>query len=150
MTARPTLQSVAQRTTAIAVGVLIVDATSKATALFLAARNYGHEIILPAENPDFSLGVASAALPIMVILSSLGILVFGGYTTWAATGGVVPVWVPGLLIGGAVGNLADRLFFGAVHDWLELGKVVVNLGDLAVVAGLLGYFASLAFAHRER
>ncbi|HEV2035959.1 MAG TPA: signal peptidase II [Candidatus Dormibacteraeota bacterium] len=129
--------------------VLIVDAASKAAALVLASRNYGQGVILPIRNPDFSLGVASAGFPIMLTLSTLGILVFGGYTAWAAARGVLPAWIPGLLIGGGVGNLADRLLFGAVHDWLDLGKVVVNLADLAVLMGLLGYFACLAVTRRQ-
>ena len=149
MTPRPTAVSIAQRTAPIALAVLIVDAASKAGALVIASSNYGQGIILPVQNPDFSLGVASTAFPITLALSTLGILVFGGYTAWAAARGVLPAWIPGLLIGGGIGNLADRLLFGAVHDWLDLGKVVVNLADLAVLVGLIGYFLSLAIAMRK-
>jgi lipoprotein signal peptidase len=85
----------------------------------------------------------------MLALSTLGILMFGGYTAWAATRGALLAWSPGLLIGGGDGNLADRSLFGAAHDWLDLGIVVVNLADLAVLIGLLGYFACLANARRR-
>ncbi len=149
MTPLPTARSVAQRSASIAVCVLIVDAASKAAALVLASRGYGQGVILPIQNPDFSLGVASAGFPIMLAVSTLGILVFGGYTARAAARGVLPVWIPGLLIGGGLGNLADRLIFGAVHDWLDLGKVVVNLADLAVLAGVIGYCAYRAFGPRR-
>ena len=130
----------------IALGVLIVDAGSKAAAMVLASRNVGGGVILPVQNADFTLGVASAAFPLMLLLSTLGILAFGGYTAQAAARGSLAAWIPGLLIGGAIGNLGDRLLFGAVHDWLDLGRAVVNVADLAVLVGVVGYFASFAIA----
>lgn len=142
-------RSGAQRTATIALGVVVVDAASKAAALALASRDYGLGLILPVQNRDFSLGVASAAFPIMLALSTLGILAFGGYTTWAAARGSLPAWIPGLLVGGGMGNLADRVLFGAVHDWLDMGKVVVNLADLSVLVGFVG-FAWLTCHPRRR
>jgi lipoprotein signal peptidase len=137
------------RVAVITLGVLVLDAASKAAAFALASRNYGQPVIFPVQNPDFSLGVASAAFPIMLALSTLGILSFGGYTAWGAVRGILPTWIPGLLIGGGLGNLADRILFGAVHDWLNLGKVVVNASDLAVLVGIVGYFICLAFTRRQ-
>lgn len=44
----------------------------------------------------------------------------------------------GLELGGAVGNLVDRLFFGQVTDFLDFRIwPVFNLADIAIVAGLL-------------
>jgi lipoprotein signal peptidase len=149
MTHPPNARSATQSAATIAAFVVVLDESSKAGAVFMASRNFDHGVINVVQNPDFSLSVATAAFPIMLVLSSLGILVFGAYTTWAATRGVVPAWVPGLLIGGALGNLADRLVFGAVHDWLDLGKVVVNLADLAVLIGLVGYSVALASTRRQ-
>ena len=145
-----TRASDAQRVTAIALSVLLVDAASKAAALLLVSRDSRQGVILPIQNPDFTLGLASASLPLMLAVSILGIVVFGGYTAWAAARGVMPVWIPGLVIGGGTGNLADRLLFGAVHDWLDIGHVVVNFADLAVLVGVLGYGVSLLVAHRHR
>ena len=140
----------AQNIANIALGVLIVDAVSKTAAIVMASRDIGLGVILPVQNPEFSLGVATAAFPIMLMMSTLGILVFGGYTASAAARGVLPAWIPGLLIGGGIGNLGDRMLFGAVHDWLDLGKVVVNFADVAVVMGLLGYCVYVVFARRWR
>jgi lipoprotein signal peptidase len=150
MSLHPSVRATAQHVAAIAFGVVLIDGVSKASASYLASLNYANGIIIPVQNPDFSLGVATAALPIVLVLASLGIIAFGGYTAREATLGTVPIWVPGLLIGGALGNLADRLLFGAVHDWLNLGKVVINFADLAVLVGILGYGGSLAFAYRRR
>lgn len=110
----------------------------------------GREFILPIESRDYSLGIASVALPTMLLPSTLGIVLFGSYSAWAVSRGAVPPWVPGLLIGGAVGNLGDRLLFGAVHDWLDLGRVVVNLADVSVLLGLLAFGASLALSQQRR
>lgn len=49
----------------------------------------------------------------------------------------------GLLIGGAAGNLIDRVVFGAVFDFLHLhwgsfSWYVFNIADAAIVAGVAG------------
>jgi signal peptidase II len=46
-------------------------------------------------------------------------------------------WVGlGLLLGGATGNLVDRLWRGAVVDFIAVGRwPVFNLADVAIVAG---------------
>jgi lipoprotein signal peptidase len=41
----------------------------------------------------------------------------------------------GLQLGGAASNLADRLVTGAVTDFFVAGPIVLNLADLALVAG---------------
>jgi lipoprotein signal peptidase len=125
---------------AIAAGVVMLDATTKVLAEVLAHRRLASAFVVPVQNPDFSLGVASAPVPIMLVIAGLGILCFGGYTAWQGQRGKVPGWVPGLVMGGAVANLLDRLLFGVVHDWLYLPKVDINLADVAVVVGLMGYF----------
>lgn len=143
-----TPHSVAVRTASIALGVFVSDAVSKAAAPALVSLHAGLGFVLPIQNAEYSFGIASASLPLMLAASALGILAFGGYTAWSATHGGLPAWIPGLLIGGGAGNLIDRLLFGAVHDWLDLGKVVVNLADLAILAGLAGYLASVALHRR--
>ncbi|MBE0467694.1 MAG: signal peptidase II, partial [Candidatus Desulforudis sp.] len=46
------------------------------------------------------------------------------------------VWPVGLLLGGALGNLADRIRYGKVVDFIDLGFwPVFNLADVAIVAG---------------
>jgi lipoprotein signal peptidase len=150
MSLHPSVGTTAQHVAAIAFGVVLIDAVSKVSASYLASLNYANGIIIPVPNPDFSLGIASASAPIMLAVSTVGIFVFGGYTLWRALHRYLSVWIPGFLIGGATANLVDRMLFGAVHDWLDLVKVVVNVADLAILAGLVGYFASLAIAGRQR
>ena len=50
----------------------------------------------------------------------------------------------GLIIGGALGNVLDRIVFGAVHDFLNVtccglnNPSAFNLADVAVFAGAIG------------
>lgn len=55
--------------------------------------------------------------------------------------------VVGLLIGGAIGNVYDRLRFGAVVDFIDIGYKgvrwpVFNLADLAITLGMVLMFLS--------
>ncbi len=50
----------------------------------------------------------------------------------------------GILVGGALGNAADRVFFGAVRDFLNMSccgienPFVFNIADIGVFGGALG------------
>ncbi len=44
----------------------------------------------------------------------------------------------GLVLGGAIGNLIDRLFQGYVTDFISIGNLpVLNIADISILAGLL-------------
>lgn len=49
------------------------------------------------------------------------------------------LWIPtGLLLGGAIGNLADRLMHGAVTDFIKLPHwPAFNIADVAITFGVL-------------
>ena len=52
----------------------------------------------------------------------------------------------GLQIGGAIGNLLDRLLLGYVVDFIDVGMwPVFNVADSSIVVGLLGLGWSLIF-----
>ncbi len=55
---------------------------------------------------------------------------------------MVAVAALGILIGGALGNLYDRVVQGYVFDWiLLLGRSAINIADVGIVVGALGYLA---------
>jgi lipoprotein signal peptidase len=131
---------------ALAVAVVAVDQATKLAGT-LAAAGQTSGLVVPVHNPRFSLGLAGAPLPIMALLMAAGILAAGGYSLHAAHRRRLPVWVPGLLVGGASSNLLDRLLLGAVRDFLATPWAVINLADLAVLAAVIG--AILAHLTRQ-
>ncbi len=53
-------------------------------------------------------------------------------------------WALAAVLGGAIGNLTDRLRLGYVHDWaMFFGISIINLADVAIAVGLLWYAACL-------
>ena len=52
------------------------------------------------------------------------------------------MWLPtGLLVGGAIGNIIDRLRDGAVTDFLKLPHwPAFNVADMAITFGVLALF----------
>jgi signal peptidase II len=70
-----------------------------------------------------------------------------------------PLWCLGLIVGGAIGNLYDRLFHAGVRDFLEVVNPgngqglwpVFNVADVAIVVGVGVYLAwSVADSSRRR
>ncbi|HEX3509650.1 MAG TPA: signal peptidase II [Solirubrobacteraceae bacterium] len=63
------------------------------------------------------------------------------------------IWLPtGMLIGGAVGNIIDRLTHGSVTDFIKLplGWPPFNLADAAITLGILALFAVVEGSSRTR
>jgi len=57
----------------------------------------------------------------------------------------------GLLLGGAIGNLIDRLAFGRVVDFIDIGAwPVFNLADSAIVVGIIFMIYYFLFPARRR
>jgi signal peptidase II len=60
-------------------------------------------------------------------------------------------WVPtGLLLGGAIGNLLDRLIDGSVTDFIKFPDwPAFNVADIAITAGVLTLIYVLEFKDRD-
>jgi signal peptidase II len=75
------------------------------------------------------------AITVLIALALLILLVyFAGHSTLAL------IWLPtGMLIGGALGNVLDRVRAGSVTDFvkLPLGWPPFNLADAAITIGVL-------------
>ncbi len=123
--------------------VVAIDQGTKALATSLVDRGDRVEVLpfLAFENVRnkgvaFGLGGdISAALIGATILLLVGLLVFlafRGESAWL-------VWLPAaLLLGGALGNLADRVRDGAVTDFIDLPLwPTFNLADVAITVGVL-------------
>ena len=94
-------------------------------------------------NRGVGFGLLSADHPAAPwLLSALALAVVAGLVVWAARDGR-PWTAPsvGLVAGGALGNVADRLRHGAVTDFLDFHAAghhwpAFNLADAAIVAGV--------------
>jgi signal peptidase II len=123
--------------------VVAVDQGTKALATSLLDRGERVEVLpfLAFENVRnkgvaFGLGgdISSVVVGATVVVL-LGLLVF--LASRSRTGW--PIWLPAaLLIGGAVGNLADRVRDGAVIDFIDLPLwPTFNLADVSIVVGVM-------------
>jgi signal peptidase II len=123
--------------------VVALDQGTKALATSLVDRGDRVEVLpfLAFENVRnkgvaFGLGGdISAVLIAGTIVVLVGLLVFlalRGDGSWL-------VWLPAaLLLGGALGNLADRVRDGAVTDFIDLPLwPTFNLADVAITVGVL-------------
>ena len=139
-------QRIGSRVAIVALAAIVVDQVTKLVATSTSiGRTSGH--VLPVRNHEFSLGLARASLPVMVIVMAIGIVAAGAYLVRGTMRGRVPAWATGLVIGGAVSNLADRIVSGSVRDFIATPWVVLNVADLAVVVGLIGWLVTRSRAN---
>ena len=122
--------------------VVAADQASKALVEALMARGERVEVLpfLAIENTrnrGVAFGLFSDVSPLLVAATVVGlvaVLVF-----LAANVRRPLIWLPaGLLLGGALGNLADRVRIDSVVDFVDLPAwPTFNLADVAIVAGVL-------------
>jgi signal peptidase II len=85
-------------------------------------------------------GVAFGALSGKPVVMVIVLLALAGLAVWFAFHSRrAYVWLPtGLLLGGALGNVIDRLRDGAVTDFIKLPAwPAFNIADVSIVAGVL-------------
>ena len=136
--------------------VVALDQGTKALATSLVDRGDRVEVLpfLAFENVRnkgvaFGLGGdISAVLIGVTIVLLVGMLVFLAFRG----GGGWLVWLPAaLLLGGALGNLADRVRDGAVIDFIHLPLwPTFNLADVAITVGVLLLLLDVERSERRR
>jgi signal peptidase II len=100
-----------------------------------------------AHNQGVAFGLASGSAAPLIVFAVLA-LGFVGFLL-ARNPGTPGMWVAvGLVAGGAIGNLIDRLRAGEVTDYVEIGSwPPFNLADVAITAGVLAF--ALIFLREE-
>jgi signal peptidase II len=114
-----------------ALATSLVDRGERVEVLpFLAFENVRNKGVAFGLGDDISAVVVGAT--VVVLLGLLVFLASRSRTGW-------PIWLPAaLLIGGALGNLADRVRDGAVIDFIDLPLwPTFNLADVSIVVGVL-------------
>lgn len=132
---------------AVAAGVLAADQLTKQWALSALADGNTISIVGPVRflltyNTAGAFGLGGAAVPFLAV-AALGLVVAMATTSTTARDPRLAAAV-GLVLGGALGNLADRMFRGrgmlrgAVVDFVDLRVwPVFNLADASITIGCL-------------
>jgi len=145
--------------------VVLLDRTTKAWFEARTVEGWRHEIIhnfiylVHSRNPGIAFGVLadSASLVTRVILIA-GSLVVIGVLAWLLVAGKSASAMGNaglaLLLGGAAGNVADRIFHGAVTDFFEVwfGSYhypAFNLADSAITIGAALILLDVLFGHKQ-
>jgi signal peptidase II len=124
---------------------LVVDGARAVTILpffnFVTVWNYGVSFGM------FNTGAAATAW----IFSLVALAISAGLVVWLVRADrVLLTGALGLIIGGAVGNIIDRLRFGAVFDFLDFHAFgwhwpAFNVADSAITVGVAVLFADSLF-----
>lgn len=99
-----------------------------------------------ATNTGAVFGIFSDQTLIMTIASFVGVgILLYFYHSYSGSGRLVRISL-GLLLGGAVGNLLDRVLMGQVTDFIDVGVwPIFNLADSAIVTGITILIALFIF-----
>jgi len=102
------------------------------------------------QNSGIAFGLFASATVVVILLTGIAVawmLLFFGRS--GARHPILPVAL-GLVIGGSLSNLLDRVRVGYVTDFLDLRYwPAFNLADSFIVIGVLVLLGALVFAERE-
>lgn len=127
---------------AIAIVVLGLDQLAKFIVEGELARGESWNVIGPLDltltyNDGIAFGIASGAGFLVIGLALVALVALGWFVASAPPGWPTAV-AGGLILGGALGNLLDRLTRGEVVDFVSLPAwPAFNLADVAITTGVL-------------
>ena len=132
----------------LAVGVIVLDQLAKAWVV--ANLGEGRDAVnvlgeylrlIHGRNSGILFGMlpqSAGAFAVVSLVVIAGIMAYH----WKAGRGIVTTIALGLLLGGAIGNLLDRVRYGAVVDWIDMGIGsarfwTYNIGDAAITTAIV-------------
>lgn len=134
---------------AIAIAVVVADQVGKAWVIAQIPDIAGPPVavlgewlrVVHWENSGILFGLLPRSGPAFAVVSLVVVVLIGVYHARAGRG-IVTTLALALLLGGAIGNLLDRVRFGAVVDWIDMGIGDVrfwtyNLGDAAITSAIV-------------
>jgi signal peptidase II len=141
--------------TAIALAAVAADQLTKHIVVGRLRLDEGVHVVGPlwihhVQNSGIAFGLFSSATPVVIVLTGAAVawmLVY--FARSGARHPVLPVAL-GLVIGGSLSNLLDRVRLGYVTDFLDLRFwPAFNLADSFIVIGVAILLAALLAAERE-
>jgi signal peptidase II len=140
---------------AIALAAIVADQVTKHVVATNLRLGEGLHVVGPftirhVQNSGIAFGLFSNATAVVIVVTAIAI---GWMLVYFARSGarhpVLPVAL-GLVIGGSVSNLADRVRLGFVTDFLDFRYwPAFNLADSSIVIGVGILLAALVLAERE-
>lgn len=92
--------------------------------------------LVPVQNHGIAFSISFGQTPqSILILCALSFICWSAYKTQRTR---LDDWGYGLLIGGALANIIDRLIDGAVEDIFKIGSFpIFNVADIAITIGVV-------------
>jgi signal peptidase II len=140
---------------AIAIAAVVADQVTKHVVVANLQLGEGVHVLGPfsirhVQNSGIAFGLFSSATPAVIVVTAIAVAWMLAY--FARSGArhpVLPVAL-GLVIGGSVSNLADRVRLGFVTDFLDFRHwPAFNLADSSIVIGVAILLFALVLAERE-
>jgi signal peptidase II len=140
---------------AIALAVVVLDQLSKAWVVANLAQGEGFQVlgdwvrIVHWRNSGILFGMLPQSAPAFAIVSIVVVVLIVAYHARAGRGLLVTIALA-LLLGGALGNLIDRLHYGSVIDFVDMGIgswrfYTYNIADAAISTSLVLLIAMALF-----
>jgi len=145
--------------------VVLLDRTTKAWFEARTVEGWRHEVIhnfiylVHSRNPGIAFGVladsASTFTRVILITGSLAVI---AVLAWLLVTGKIAAAMGNaglaLLLGGAAGNVSDRIFHGAVTDFFEVWfgtyhYPAFNVADSAITMGAAFILLDVLFGHKQ-
>jgi signal peptidase II len=149
----------------LTLAIVLLDRATKAWFEARTAEGWRHEIVhnfiylVHSRNPGIAFGVlADSASPATRLILIAGSLVVIAVLAWllvtGKTGSALGAAGLALLVGGAAGNVTDRIFQGAVTDFFEVWLSAYhypafNVADSAITIGAALILLDVLFGHKR-
>ena len=150
----------------LTLAVVVLDRATKAWFETRTVEGWRQEVIhnfiylVHSRNPGIAFGVLadSASLVTRVILITGSLAVIAVLAWLLVTGKIASAMGNAglaLLLGGAAGNVSDRIFHGAVTDFFEVWfgtyhYPAFNVADSAITVGAALILLDVLFGHRQK
>jgi signal peptidase II len=141
----------------VAVAALAADQATKTAAVGLLSAHHPHPVaggwlrLTLERNPGGAFGLLPQATTYLIAASTVIALALLVYARAAVAHSTLLTVAVAMLLGGALGNLVDRVRLGHVVDFIDLRVwPVFNVADIAVTAGVGLIILAAALPRRQQ